>query len=363
MKQTLLQMTADILSNLTSDEVNSISDTTESMQVATIIKQKYYDLIARGQPTKHTQLFQLTASGNSTEPVLMFMPDGVSKIDWLKYFDSNVNDGSSVSQYGFDHDLNTDIVSTTAWTTTSTTSNTIALGAHTFTVSAGLSTLANDNFIATSGVNQMIGTVTSYSGTTLVVNTTTIVGSGTYATWVIAQDPAASPAPGYRYVTLLPDKQFIDMINQFNPTDDNVQSFTFSDTSNSFNGNYTFYYKTDRQPQYATIVSNYYVIFDSYDTTQDTTLQASKTMAFGQVLPVFSMTDSYTPNLDADQFPLLLNEAKALAFYELKQMPHMKAEQEIKRGWSQFQRNKNIDGKPTAFNALPNFGRQPGGIW
>ena len=53
MKYTLLEMTQDILSNMSSDEVNSISDTPESLQVATIIKQKYYDIVSRGDLPEH----------------------------------------------------------------------------------------------------------------------------------------------------------------------------------------------------------------------------------------------------------------------------------------------------------------------
>ena len=38
MKRTLLEMTQDILSAIDADEVNSIDDTVEATQVATIIK-------------------------------------------------------------------------------------------------------------------------------------------------------------------------------------------------------------------------------------------------------------------------------------------------------------------------------------
>ena len=44
-KLTLLDMTQDILSDIDSDEVNSISDTPDSLQVAGIIKSSFYDMI------------------------------------------------------------------------------------------------------------------------------------------------------------------------------------------------------------------------------------------------------------------------------------------------------------------------------
>ena len=69
---------------------------------------------------------------------------------------------------------------------TSTTSNTIGTGSKTFTVGSNLGYLAGDmvTFEYSSSV-YMTGSVTSYSGTSLVVNITTINGSGTYASWKV----------------------------------------------------------------------------------------------------------------------------------------------------------------------------------
>lgn len=280
---TLLGMTQDILSNLSSDEVNSISDSSESLQVATIIKQKYYDIISRGDLTSQNQLFQLTASLSPTEPTLMFVPDGVGKIDYIKYFNSNPTGSNDII---LDEDE-----------------------------------LANDFPNITTGAS-------------------------------------GNPAPGYQWVTILPIKQFLDYVDGFDITQSDVESFTFQDTSNNHPGGFTFYYKNDQQPTYCTVLSNYYVIFDSFDNTQDSTLQTSKTRCFGQVIPVFQMVDSFTPDLDSKQFQLLLNEAKSLAFYELKQQPHAKAEQEAKRQWTSLQRTKSLDDKPSSFDQTPDFGRK-----
>jgi hypothetical protein len=171
---------------------------------------------------------------------------------------------------------------------------------------------------------------------------------------------AALPPAGYKYVTMLPIAQFIEMINEFNPADTDVESYTFNDDSNNFNGAFTFYYKNDRQPQYCCVLSNYYVIFDAYNNVYDSTLQGSKSMCFGQVVPQFLLQDGFIPDLDAQQFPLLVNEAKALAFYDLKQQPHALADRELKRQWSTVQKNKSINNRPTYFNELANFGRMPG---
>lgn len=352
---TLLEMTQDILSSLDSDSVNSISDTTESQQVATIIKNKYYDIQARGSLPEQNVLFQLDPSLDATKPVLMLVPTGTSRINWIKYYDSNPANSQQVDQFGaFSHGLNTDIVSTTTWSTSSTTSNSISSGSKTFTVDAGLSITVGQGALASSGTNSMFGTVTSYSSTTLIIDVTSTIGSGTYADWIITNSSAVG-VPGYKYVTLLPIDQFLDFINRFNPADTGVESFTFTEGAYSFN----FLYRNDKFPQYCTVIENDYVIFDSFDANFDTTLQASKTLLYGYKVSPFSMTDSFVPDLDDNQFPLLLNEAKAMASYEMKQTPHMKAEQEIRRQWSTVQKNKSVVNKPGYFDQIPSFGRVP----
>lgn len=354
MKLTLLQLTQNILSSLDSDEVNSIFDTTESMQVATCIQTTFFNLVSRAGLPDQMQLFQLVPSGDSSKPVLMFKPANVDKIDWLKYLDTNPNANQQVDQFGaFQHDLNVDVLP--PWTTTSTSTVTMQTGNATFvtaTVVTGIA--AGQGVAASSGANLMSGTVVSYVGTTLIINVTSVIGSGSFSSWSITENILGTPSPIYKYVTLLPTQQFLDMVNNFNLNDSNVQSFTFTEGANSFN----LYYKNDSQPNYATVIENFYFIFDSFDSTQDSTLQASKTLCSGQTIPTFTMQDSFIPDLDDYQFPLLLSESKSLAFFELKQMIHQKAEQENKRQWSQVQKNKSVDDKPSHFDQLPDFGRR-----
>jgi hypothetical protein len=96
-KLTLLDMTQNIMSALGSDEINSITDTVESQQVAQIIKNKFFDIISRDDLGEHMKLFQLTASGDNALPVLMYRPDHVNKIEWIKYYndddDADTSDG------------------------------------------------------------------------------------------------------------------------------------------------------------------------------------------------------------------------------------------------------------------------------
>jgi hypothetical protein len=354
--KTLLELTQDVLSSIDSDEVNSISDTVESMQIATIIKNKYYDILTRSNLPLDNQLFQLNPSNDSSLPVLMYVPAAVDHIEWIKYFDSNPANSQQVRQFGsYSHGLNLDLVSTSSWITTSSTSVLVGLGTKTFTVaSASLPIINGQGVLAISGTASMFGTVTSYIGTTLIMNAVSFTGSGTLTNWTLTNNQSSS-VPGYKYVTMLPIDQFLDEVNRFNPADSNVRTYTFTEGGNNF----TFCYKNNRQPQYCTVISNFYIIFDMYDSNFDSTLQSSKTLVYGRLTPVFQMSDSFIPPLDDNQFPLLYNEAKAAAFVELKQMPNPKAEQEIKRQWSAVQKNKKVSDKPSSFEALPDFGRMP----
>src|SRR6267154_6196147 len=107
MKMTLLSMTQSILSALSSDEVNSISDTTESLQVAEVIKQAFMSISARAGIVEQSQLFQLDPSLDATKPVLMYKPDHINKIEWIKYYDTHLP--ASAGTNTFIHDLNVDI--------------------------------------------------------------------------------------------------------------------------------------------------------------------------------------------------------------------------------------------------------------
>lgn len=250
--KTVLDFTQNILSAMSSDEVNSISDTTESMQVAEIVKTSFFNIMARAGLPEQKKPFQLDASQSGIEPNLMFIPEDITSMEWLKYFN------------------------------------------------------------------------------------------------------VSTKIPQYEYVTILPLQQFSDYVNGYDPSQSNVSTLTLTLQSQKF----TFNYKNDIQPKYCTLIANYYVVFDSFKHTVDSTLQSTKTMAFGHSSPVFRLEDKFEPLLDPAQIPLLLNEAKSLAFFELKQMAHSKAEQEAKRQWSSLQKDKSIDNKPSAFDQLPNFGRK-----
>lgn len=84
-KMTLLEMTQDILNDIDGDEVNSIDDTTESQQVAQIIKSTYFALMHYRNWRSNLTLLQLTASGDVSLPTHVMLPDKLSQLEIVNY--------------------------------------------------------------------------------------------------------------------------------------------------------------------------------------------------------------------------------------------------------------------------------------
>lgn len=155
-------------------------------------------------------------------------------------------------------------------------------------------------------------------------------------------------------VEFMPLLDFLDRQDRLNPTGVDVGSMSLTISGDS----HTLLFNTLAAPRYYTTTDDNQVIFDSYDSAVDTFLLGSKTRAYCRLVIPWTMADSFTPDMDEPQFPLLLNEAKSLAWAELKQSPHPKAEQSARRAWSQLQRNKYRTEQLTDFDRLPSFGRK-----
>lgn len=261
MKYTLLELTQSILSSMDSDEVSSINDTVESQQVVEVIKTVYDDIISRGDLSTNKTLFNLDPSNDNTKPILMVKPEGIDRIEWVKY----------------DVQRETDT------------------------------------------------------------------------------------APVWDTLKYLPQIDFIDFMHAYSTTETNVETFNY--TFGTYN--VTFTYKNDTAPQYFTSFEDGLIFFDAYDAAVDTTLMSSKTLCYGTKTTDFEKSDDYVVNLQPQQFALLLNEAKSLAWAELKQTSHQKAEVTAHRNWRHLQKTRqqivdpaNFDGRAHSFDKLPNFSRR-----
>lgn len=218
-KLTLLDMTQRILSSMSADEVNSYDDNEESEAVAWIVRDTYYDIINNIEIPEHRKLITLTAHADVTTPTHMTVPDGVRRLEEMRY-------------------------------------NTVKTG---------------------------------------------------------------KTAKDYTVMYYCEPETFIERVLQRDSDATNVLTV-------SINGGEVLIV-TDAAPTYYTTFDDQTLVFDSYDSAVDSTLQSSKFMVWAIEEPTFTMSNTFTPDLDVNMFPYLLNEAKSVAHVELNQQANPKAEQ------------------------------------
>ena len=85
MRYTLLELTQRIMESMESDEISDINETPESVSVANIIKECYFDIVGEMNMAEQEGLFKLDSSGDNTKPVLMYVPSTVGNIQYLNY--------------------------------------------------------------------------------------------------------------------------------------------------------------------------------------------------------------------------------------------------------------------------------------
>jgi hypothetical protein len=145
--------------------------------------------LTTGGATVHIDAALVTTAYDAQLPNKLSSPQTFAMLSDITSGVASVSSGTNISVD------NTDpanpIINSLAdrYSTSSVTSNTISNGAKTFTVDADLAYIPlQEVLIVYDPSNHMHATVTSYSGTTLVVDVKNHTGGGTYASWVINLD-------------------------------------------------------------------------------------------------------------------------------------------------------------------------------
>ncbi len=125
-----------------------------------------------------------------------------------------------------------------------------------------------------------------------------------------------------RQLQYLVPEEFADMCMGRSPSASNVT--TVLDTIPLFIVN-------DAAPVYWTSFDDKTIIFDSYNSDIESTIQSSKCYAYGEKEPVWTATDDFVPNIPAKMFPYFISEAKSMSFMTIKEAPHQKVEQHAQR--------------------------------
>tara|TARA_R100000951_G_scaffold19536_1_gene16380 strand:- start:559 stop:1290 length:732 start_codon:yes stop_codon:yes gene_type:complete len=242
MKRTLLEMVQSILSDMDSEAVNSISDSVEAEQVASVIQDTFFNLIAARDIPEHRQLIKLTSLSDNTKPTHFKYPTNTRQLSRVDYN------------------------------------------------------------VATTGTT-------------------------------------------YREITFVEPMVFIDRMNQ-----DSSNSITVTDVA----GGTTLFIGNSTSPSYYTSFDDEHIVMDSYDADVDSTLQNSKSRAFGYVYPTFTIADSFEPDLDDTMLPYMLAEAKSTCFSLFKSGSDPKIEQSARRLKSFVQNDMY---KTKRANKRPHYGR------
>lgn len=85
MKRTLLELTQSILNDLDGEPINSIFDTEEATQYASVVRDTYFNIVAARQTPEHDQLIKLTALSDSTRPNFFLYPTNLKEIRLFEY--------------------------------------------------------------------------------------------------------------------------------------------------------------------------------------------------------------------------------------------------------------------------------------
>ena len=245
MKMTLLDLVQATLNKMSSDEVNSIGDTVESMQVAEEIKATYYAMLGNIEQPFQYNLVPLEASIDINRPTHMKVPEGVDNFKWIKY-----NKGTALQ-------------------------------------------------------------------------------------------------PAYGEICYLTPEEFLNRNSNWNDTANRI-------TVQDYSGSYLVI-GSNRHPLHFTLFDDQHVVFDSYDSSVDDTLQSSKVQAFAQRISPWIMEDSFIPDLPAKYFPQLLAEAAEACSAYFKQMPSYIDQKRARQQYVRHFNNRNRQLK--ADDVVLDFGR------
>lgn len=97
MIRTVLDIVQDILSEMSSDEVNSINDTIESMQVAQIVKSTYLAMMSNRNWPHQKKLLQIDPSGDDAYPTHMKLQTPIKEMCFINY--DCVREGETRKRY------------------------------------------------------------------------------------------------------------------------------------------------------------------------------------------------------------------------------------------------------------------------
>lgn len=149
-------------------------------------------------------------------------------------------------------------------------------------------------------------------------------------------------------ITYLSPQEFLDQIIPRNTDNTNVDVITNDNGVPLFIIN-------DERPHWWTSFDDEEIVFDSYDSAVDTTLQASKSLILAKKIPTWTNSDTFIPDMPDQMFSTFVAEVTASAFTYWKQGASVKDEQRAARGVSNLRKDAR---KHNERDTRAKYGRQ-----
>ncbi len=112
--------------------------------------------------------------------------------------------------------------------------------------------------------------------------------------------------------------------------------------------------KDDADPTHWTTFDDEYIVMDSFDSDEGSTLLSIKSIAWAQSIPTLPIDDDSVPDLPPHLAPTLLATAKARCFVHFKQVANSAEENAARKGLVRWQNDLHRDGRK---KKTPNYGK------
>lgn len=148
-------------------------------------------------------------------------------------------------------------------------------------------------------------------------------------------------------ITICEDpSDFLDIIYSRNTGDSNVSVYNTAE-------GVPIWTITDKMPEYCTTFDDDVIIFDSYYSAEDSTLQGSKSILRGLRGDTWTTSDTFVPLMPVNMFSTFVSKCKVVANEQLRQVALNSEARDNRVAMNRQRRNKRVKAAVTK----PNYGR------
>ncbi len=171
--------------------------------------------------------------------------------------------------------------------------------------------------------------------------------------WVKYDRRVSGTDPKFEKVTYRDPVSFLALTDSRTLGDSDVESYALGDSGHNL------LIKNDQAPQFWTILEGYDdIIFDSFDSSLETNLQASKTLARGVQRPTLTLADASVPDLPENLMGLLKNRARSFYWDVYKEGATQGIARRERHSEVRSQRKKYVTKQLQQERSGPNYGRK-----